>query len=268
MKRFAIIGAALALCAGAMSAQEVVAHRGYWTAPGSAQNSITSLVKADSVGVYGSEFDVWMLADGQLVVNHDRRFKGAHFEKDSYAKVQKIRLDNGETVPTLDEYLAEFSNHPKTRLVLEMKSLMDPSREDEMAAKIVDGLKKYQLLNRTDIIAFSLNACMAFKKLLPVGVPIYYLDGDLSPKKVKKLGLAGVDYSMKALKEHPEWIDECHKLGLKVNVWTADEDEDIQYFIDNGVDFITTNYPEKVQKMIADSNKDGKAKKASKKNKK
>ena len=53
MKRIAIISAALALFAGAASAQQVVAHRGYWTAPGSAQNSIRSLVKADSVGVYG-----------------------------------------------------------------------------------------------------------------------------------------------------------------------------------------------------------------------
>ncbi len=265
MKRIAIISAALALFAGAVSAQEVVAHRGYWTAPGSAQNSIRSLVKADSVGVYGSEFDVWMLADGQLVVNHDRKFKGAHFEKDSYAKVQQIRLDNGETVPTLDEYLAECSNLPKTRVVLEMKSLMDPSREDEMAAKIVDALKKYQLLNRTDIIAFSINACMAFKKLLPVGVPIYYLDGDLAPKKIKKLGLAGMDYSIKALREHPEWIKEAQKLGLKVNVWTVNEPEDIQFFIDHGVDYITTNYPERVQKMLADSNKTAKTSKKKKK---
>lgn len=264
MKRFAIICAVVALCVGSLTAQKVVAHRGYWTAPGSAQNSIRSLVKADSVGVYGSELDVWMTSDGQLVVNHDRKFKGVHFEKDSYAKVQQIRLDNGETVPTLDEYLAEFSNHPKIHVVLEMKSLMDPVREDEMAKKIVDALCKYKLLNRTDIIAFSINACMAFKKLLPVGVPIYYLDGDLSPKKIKKLGLAGVDYSMQALKDHPEWVEECHKLGLKVNVWTVDEPADIQYFIDNGVDYITTNYPERVQQMIADSAKNTKTSKKKK----
>lgn len=250
MKRFAIFSAAIALCAGSLFAQKVVAHRGYWTAPGSAQNSIRSLVKADSIGIYGSEFDVWMLADGNLVVNHDRKFKGVHFEMAPMKDVAAITLDNGESVPTLDEYLAEFVKHPKLRLVLEMKSLVDPTREDEMAEKIVAALRKYNLLKRTDIIAFSINACMAFKKLLPIGVPIYYLDGDYTPKKVKSLGLAGMDYSMKALREHPEWVEEAHKHGLEVNVWTADEPEDIQYFIDLGVDYITTNYPERATEMI------------------
>lgn len=36
----------------------VIAHRGFWKTQGSAQNSITSLLKADSIGCYGSEFDV------------------------------------------------------------------------------------------------------------------------------------------------------------------------------------------------------------------
>jgi glycerophosphoryl diester phosphodiesterase len=253
MKRLAMLGAVMALCAGAISAQQVVAHRGYWKTDGSAQNSIRSLVKADSIGAYGSEFDVWMLTDGPLVVNHDRTFKGVNFETDTYSKVQQIVLDNGESVPTLDEYLAEFTKHPKTRVVLEMKSLTDLTREDEMAKLIVASLRKYDLLDRTDIIAFSINACIAFKKLLPVGVPIYYLDGDIAPKKIAKLGLAGMDYSMKALRKHPDWIADAHKRGLKVNVWTVDEDEDIQYFIESGVDFITTNQPVKVQKMISDN---------------
>ncbi len=74
-----------------------------------------------------------------------------------------------------------------------------------------------------------------------------------------------MDYSIKALREHPEWIKEAQKLGLKVNVWTVDEPEDIQFFIDHGVDYITTNYPERVQKMLADSNKTAKTSKKKKK---
>lgn len=251
MKRITIIGAMMALCALSGVAQKVVAHRGYWTAPGSAQNSIRSAVKADSVGVYGSEFDVWMSADGKLVVNHDRKFKGVHFEMAPYSDIQKIRLDNGETVPTLDEYLANFVKLPKTRLVFEMKSLKDLTREDQEVKEIVAALRKYDLLKRTDIICFSINACLAFKKELPIGVPIYYLDGDLPPKKIKALGLAGIDYSMEALRAHPEWIEEAHKLGLQVNVWTVDEPADIQEFIDKGVDYITTNQPELAKEIVA-----------------
>ncbi len=244
-----------ALCAfmavAGFSQTKVIAHRGYWKTDGSAQNSIRSLVKADSIKVFGSEFDVWLTNDYHIVVNHDRVFKGVNFETATLDEVRKVRLDNGEVVPTLDEYLAKAVEMPDTRLILELKSLTDPTREDKAAEMIVADLKKYGLLDRTDIICFSINACIQFKKLCPVGVKIYYLDGDLPPKKIAKLGLAGVDYSMKALRKHPEWIKQAHDLGLEVNVWTVDKEEDMKYFLEQGVDYITTNHPEQALKMIA-----------------
>ena len=91
----------------------------------------------------------------------------------------------------MDEYLAK-GKELKTRLILEMKSLSDFNREDECAAKIVRKLKHYGVLDRTYIIAFSINACLAFKKLLP-DTKIYYLDNDYTPKKLKTLGFAGLD---------------------------------------------------------------------------
>ena len=50
---------------------KVIAHRGYWKTPSSAQNSLRALELADSIGVYGSEFDVWLTKDDVLIV---RRF--------------------------------------------------------------------------------------------------------------------------------------------------------------------------------------------------
>ena len=50
---------------------KVIAHRGFWNCEGSAQNSIAALQKAQEIGVYGSEFDVSITADGIPVVNHD-----------------------------------------------------------------------------------------------------------------------------------------------------------------------------------------------------
>lgn len=229
---------------------QVIAHRGYWKADGSAQNSLASFTKADSIGVFGSEFDVWMTKNGKLVVNHDKTFKGVNMETDSFAKIRKVHLDNGEQLPTLDEYLNLAVKKTNTRIILEMKSLTDLSREDEAAMKIVKTLKKHKALERTDIIAFSVNACLAFKKLLP-NTTIYYLDGDLSPKKIKKLGLSGIDYSVKVLKQHPEWVEECHNLGLKVNVWTVNEEADMKYFIGLGVDYITTDYPTKLKDLLS-----------------
>ena len=56
-----MMASALLMAACCMQAQtKVIAHRGFWKTPGSSQNSISSLLKADSIGCYGSEFDVWI----------------------------------------------------------------------------------------------------------------------------------------------------------------------------------------------------------------
>ena len=253
MRKHLVFAAALLLTGGAALAQpKVIAHRGYWTAPGSAQNSLTSFSKADSIGVYGSEIDVWLTADDRLIVNHDRVYKGTDIdmEKATAREIMQIVLPNEtENIPSLDQYLDLVASKPDTRLILEMKSLSDLNREDLAAEKIVRALRRHGVLERTDIIAFSINACLAFKKLIP-DTKIYYLNGDLPPKSIKKLGLAGIDYSMGALRRHPEWVKQAHDLGLEVNVWTVDSEEDMRYFIDLGVDYITTDYPERLQALL------------------
>lgn len=244
--------AALLLSASVAIAQpKVIAHRGYWDTPGSAENSLASFTKADAIGVFGSEIDVWLTGDDQLVVNHDKVYKGTkvNMEKATLERITAIELPNGERIPTLDAYLQLVASKPDTRLILEMKSLSDYNREDLAARKIVDALRKYDLLERTDIIAFSMNACFAFRKLLPDG-RVFYLNGDLSPKSIKKLGLTGIDYSVKVLRRHPEWVKAAHDAGLEVNVWTVNSEEDMRYFIDLGVDYITTNRPEELQALL------------------
>ena len=242
-KKLILAAAMLLTGSAAVAAQpKVISHRGYWTAPNSAQNSLASFTKADSVGVFGSEIDVWLTADDKLIVNHDRVYKGTdiNMEKSTLKEITSIVLPNGENIPTLDAYLRLVATKPNTRLILEMKSLSDLKREDLATEKIVKALRKYNLLDRTDIIAFSINACLAFKKLMPDG-RIFYLNGDLAPRSIKKLGLTGIDYSMSVLRKNPKWVEQAHKEGLEVNVWTVDTEEDMRYFIDLGVDYITTD---------------------------
>lgn len=250
MKRY-FLPCVFLLIAGVAGAQpKVIAHRGYWRTSGSAQNSLAAFAKADSIGAYGSETDVWLTADNRLVINHDRTYQGVNMETDKGRAATALVLSNGERLPTLDAYLKLAAARPATRLVLELKSLGDPRREDLAARKIVRKLRRYGLIDRTDLIAFSLNACLAFRKLLP-DTKIFYLEGDLAPRTVARLGLAGIDYPMGALRAHPEWVQEAHAQGLEVNVWTVDKPEDMEYFIGLGVDYLTTNEPVLLQQIIA-----------------
>ncbi len=230
-------------------AQEVICHRGYWDCEGSAQNSLRSLVKADSIGAWGSEFDVWMTADGVLVVNHDATFEGITIETAKWKQLKDMRLKNGEPLPTLEQML-ECGKSLKTRLVVEMKPHTCREQEQEAARKIVKMVKRMGLEDRVEYITFSLQGMKHLKELAPEGTPVYYLNGELSPAQLAELGMAGIDYSIRVMREHPQWIDEAHSLGMKVNVWTVNSDRDMQWCINYGVDFITTNAPEKLQQLL------------------
>lgn len=242
----------LALCGASlfnMSAKEigVIAHRGYWNAPGSAQNSIRSLVKADSINSYGSEFDVWLTADDKLVVNHDDVINTHIIETSKGNVILSQKLENGENVPSLSDFL-DKAGKLTTRLIFELKPHKDKLHEAKAVKKSIDMIKKKKLTDRVEYITFSKEAMIEFIKL--TDRPVYYLNGELSPKELKELGAAGPDYHISVFKKHPEWIKECHDLGLKVNVWTVNKSEDMRWCIDNNVDFITTNEPELLQQLL------------------
>ena len=103
---------------------------------------------------------------------------------------------------------------------------------------------------RIEFISFSLTACQEFARLMPRN-KVEYLGGDRTPAELHEMGINGIDYHYSAFDKHPEWVKEAHDLGMLVNVWTVDKEEDIVRMLDLGVDQVTTNEPGLVQRLIA-----------------
>jgi len=240
-KLFLIITASL-FCNALHAQTKVIAHRGFWDTEGSAQNSIAALKKAHETGAYGSEFDVWLTADGVPIVNHDDSIPGFRIETSTYKELQSVTLSNGEKIPTLEDYLRAGKRTKGTQLILEIKTHKRKINEDRLVAKTVALVRRYGLEYQTDYIAFSLNACKELRIHAPYAT-IAYLNGDICPADLKEMGFNGLDYNHKVLTAHPEWIKEAKELGLTTNVWTVNTPEQMQWFIDQGVDFITTDNP-------------------------
>ena len=229
-----------------MGPSQVIAHRGHWNTAGAAQNSRASLRNALNLGVYGSELDVWLTTDGRLMVNHDASRNGVTIASSTYAQCKDLLLDNGETMPTLDEMLDILAaTTSPTKLIIEIKEhstdALNRAAADATMALVAD----YGMQDKVEYISFSSVACERIIAQQPTA-KVSYLDDvneELSPATLKAKGYSGIDYRQNKMLNHREWYAEARESGMTVNVWTVDEPVIMSYLMNYGADYISTNDP-------------------------
>lgn len=233
----------------------IAAHRGFWKCEEAvnSQNSIASLTQAQVNGFWGSECDIHLTKDGEIIVNHDDQIDGLKISENTFSELSAHLLANGEKRPSFDEYLAQTAKYPKTTLVVELKQQPTQEIEEELVQKTIKALKAHRLYDPKKIafISFSYYICLRIAQLCPEFVN-QYLEGDIAPSALAKVGINGIDYKYTVLYAHPEWVKEAHSLGMSVNVWTVNKTKDMKAFIELGVDAITTNEPLKLRELLGD----------------
>ena len=128
----------------------IVAHRGFWNCDeaGYAKNSVAALRCAQEAGFWGSEFDVNMTSDGVLIVYHDSDVEGKKIEEHPYSEFKDFKIANGETIPTIDQYLEQGKKYPETMLVYELKPHSCDEVEDRFVELTIAKLKEHGYFSR------------------------------------------------------------------------------------------------------------------------
>lgn len=232
---------------------DIVAHRGFWNCEeaGYAKNSIAALRCAQEAGFWGSEFDVNITSDSVLVVYHDGEIDGKKFETNPYSEFKDFKIANGETIPTIDEFLAQAKKYPETKLVYELKPQSNQATEDTFVNLAVANLAENGLLNpdRVMFISFSRHMCQRLAEMLP-GYTVQFLGSSFDPQQLNELGINGVDYNHEVFVKNPKWYRMARKNGMSVNAWTVNKEEDMVRMIKLGVDQITTDYPLELRALL------------------
>ena len=229
----------------------VVAHRGAFKKKGFPENSIAALREAIRLQCAGSEFDVRMTADDSLVINHDPYYRGHEIEKTLYKDMVAMKLSNGETLPTLQEFLvAGLENNNHTQLVIEIKpSGVSKDRGRLIAEKVVKLVHEFKGEKMVCYISFDYEIC---KRILSIDreAITQYLNGDSTPEQLKADGIRGADYNWTVFKKNPDWIAQAKKNNIILNAWTVNSKEGMTWFLNRQFDFITTNEPEMLLEMV------------------
>ncbi|MDR1552624.1 MAG: hypothetical protein LBS69_04065 [Prevotellaceae bacterium] len=231
-----------------VSAQEfeynrVVAHRGAWKADKLPENSLASFKRAIELGCAGSEFDVYLTADSVLVLNHDTKFQGLPVEKSTLAQLTQKKLSNGETIALLDDILKILTSQQNTIAFLEIK----PSavgKEHGFAAvdKILEAVERYNAEELVTYISFDYSYLQRIKEKRP-GARTAFLGETKDVKNIVLDRKFGIDLNYKALKDNSELIKAAKLKGVSINVWTVNDPKDMKYFLEQNIDYITTDEP-------------------------
>ncbi|SFD00732.1 glycerophosphodiester phosphodiesterase family protein [Flavobacterium phragmitis] len=228
-----------------ISKNHVVAHRGAWKKNSLPQNSIASLKEAIRLECKGSEFDIVLTADDSLVISHDRKYNNLEIQKNKYADLITLKLSNGEKLPTLREYiLAGKENNRTTKLICELKNYgLDTERAKFLVSSTEKIINELNAQKYIIYISFDYNILKQLR-MLNSSANIQYLNGDLPPEQLKLDNISGADYGYYVYKDHFEWIAKAKAYKLNLGVWTVNDSENMDWFLGNDFDFITTDEPE------------------------
>ncbi|WP_407382706.1 glycerophosphodiester phosphodiesterase family protein [Ruminococcus sp.] len=213
---------------------EIIAHRaGGVEAP---ENTVKGIEVAYELGAKGCEIDIQRTSDGHYVVNHDADFERvAGVSKTpnemTLSEVKQLRVD-GEPVPTLEEMLDASRN--KVILFVELKG---ETADDRMADDAVRIIKEKGMEDQTVLISLKYDILDYIEQKYPE-----MQTGYLAFISFGQVENTPFDYL--ALEEEistDETIASVHAKGKKIMVWTVNEEDDLDYFMNTDADAVITD---------------------------
>jgi glycerophosphoryl diester phosphodiesterase len=218
---------------------KIIAHRGAWKEFNVPENSIAALQKAIEIKSFGSEFDVRRTLDGKLVVNHDPTHFGDTIELKTYAELNAKKLSNGENLPLLEDYFkAGTASKHHTLLVCEIKAaLLSNATSQLTATETIELAKKLG-------ISFDFEVLQTIRAYRPTAT-VLYLENNKSLEEIIQAKFNGINFNYAQFIGNPSIAVNAKKQNMMLGSWTVNKDEDFNKLVAQGIEFITTNFPER-----------------------
>lgn len=228
----------------------VFAHRG--ASGHEPENTLLAIKRALAMQVDAIEVDVHLLADGELVVTHDRWLKSQpkaikRIRDLSLAQIKSFDVGKGQAIPTLNEVLECINGQCLVNIELKAERTVIPLMKimDEAFDKWNFQPSQFLLSSFNHHLLFELKTLNSHLNTgaLTASCPLDYA------AFAKRLDAYSVHIDIDFVNQ--EFVNDAHERGLKVFVYTVDNEEDIVEMHHLGVDGIFSNYPTRSLVKIA-----------------
>ena len=234
----------------------IYAHRG---ASGYApENTLEAFALAAEQGADGVELDVHLTSDGKVVVIHDStidRTSNGQGAILSYTYDELLSFDfgykfygerRGIKLPLLEEVYELLA--PKGLVVnVEIKA-KDPA----ICAECHKIAQKYGMTDKVIYSAFDHLQLAEMLRVCPDAfvAPLYSHGMVKIWDYCKNMGASATHPYQGQIRALPEYVEECHKYGIRVHPWTVNKEEDMIFLAEQGCDGIITNYPDVAIRVV------------------
>ena len=242
-----------------MKKVKIFAHRG--ASAYAPENTLEAFRLAMEQGADGIELDVQLTKDGELVVIHDETIdrvsngKGAVRdytleELKSFSVSNHFEQYPDVKIPTLREVLELVKpGHMEINIELKTGIFWYP----EIEKKVLDLVKEEGMEDRIIYSSFNHYSVQKIRELAPEAETAYLI-GDVMlnvAEYTKNTGIKGLHPALFHVKM-ADFLKEYKESGIALRVWTVNDKDQIRWLIDEGVDAVITNYPDRVRKEISE----------------
>jgi len=231
----------------------VFAHRG---ASGYApENTLAAFRLARELGADGVELDVQMTADKEVVVIHDetvdRTTDGSGFVKDltlKQIKALNIVSDKegfpGEKIPTLEEVFDQLED---SNLAINVEIKDSVVHYPGIAEKVLELIDHRDWEYRITISSFNHITLAHIRQIGSLAYTgVLFADLLYEPwNYAHQLWATALHPHFSYVDRVSNLMDEARNSLLEINVWTVDDEADMDRMIAIGVDGLMTNYPDR-----------------------
>lgn len=230
-----------------IASMQIVAHRGFsGLFP---ENTLLSIKKALELGVNFIEIDIRQTRDRELIVMHDekvdRTTDGTGFVKEmSFREIRKYDAGRwkgfpGEKVPHISEIFEIMDGN--TGLLIEIK-------ECEID-KLVRFIEKKGIRIPVYFGSFNIEYVRKLRVMMPeIATALITTNIPENLLELMAIGVRKLDIYFKSL--NTDKVSNLIASGFLVNVWTPDKRRDLIFCTKMGVQFITTNRPDRLKKIV------------------
>ena len=227
------------------------AHRGIKI--NSPENTLASYEEAVKLGFNGLEIDVCSLNDGTVVCSHNYDLEketngtGWLFDLD-YSQIKKIKTGvkshpkNSQKIPRLIDVLEVLPKHVFLNIEIKYKNTFDFS-----TARIVAELAKKKLIDQPFVVSTFNPLIVAYFKVFHRKIFVGYLVEN--HKWIWLMNIIHPDFL------HPDGvlinhgiINKCKKHNLKINTWTINSFDALNWCYKNNISSVITDNPHIIKK--------------------